>query len=298
VEKLGGFALPLLLIAGGMIYSISEKVDKAKYAKQYEEEKAQIASMTADKTALQKYAQKLVTINELVQKNYTDKKESLKKIDTSLSKVMSLMITSRLSYADTTNKFNDSNTIIYHYNLNDLIQEENNELNEENLKDIWESFATSSSYANSTVIKWYKDGMVNNDIENVNPRDLESTNRIIDNKKYLVVMRLSGFTSPKIDNETIQKRANRSSSRNTLDAETPAFETGYLTANAYVYNIEEKKLMFIFKVFAHNSNSITTMSRSNDAQINVLENLHRDLLRNLYDETLYTLNIKERKEEN
>jgi hypothetical protein len=295
--KLGGFALPLLIIAGVVIFNISEKADNARYAKIYEQDKAEIASIIANKDSLQKFVQKIQGIDELVRKNYKDKKEGFAKIDTSLQKIMTMLITARLSYTDTTDKFNNDNTLVYHYPENAFIQDEKNELNEKMLEDIWESYGVSGSYASSTVIKWYKDGMINDDIKSVNPIQISSTNDIIDDKAYLVVMRINGFASPKIDNEAIQKRANRTATRNSLDPETPAFETGYVTANAYVYNIAEKKLMFTFKVFAHNSNSITTMGRNNDAQINVLDQLHGDLIRNLNNEVAYTLNIKERPSE-
>lgn len=294
-HRLGALAIPILALVGFILFTVSEKMEHAKYAKQFEADKKEMTSLLSDKTTLQKYAQKVKVVDELVLKNYKDKKENFVKIDTSFSKVMEQLLKARFSMNDTTTAFDEKNTIIYHYNFNSFIQNEKNEVDEKALADIWETFGGNGNYVNSNVIKWYKSGMTNNDIENTNPISLESTNDIIEDKKYLAVMRINGFASPILNNDAIKQNISKSKDDNKSNNDIPAYVGGYVSANVYVYDIEKNTFMYQFKIFAHNSETIHTyQSDYENIDAKVLNNLHRDLLQNLNKEIEYALRIGER----
>jgi predicted transposase YbfD/YdcC len=291
-HRLGALAIPIIGLLIFVFSSLSERAEHAKYAAQMVEEKKEVAALTADTAALREYPQKINTIYNLVRKNFEDKKEKFAKIDTSLSKVLGLMLGARFSIADTTTNFSDDNTIIYHNDYDKYIFDDKNELDEKNLDEIWN--VSGLDRVNSNIIDWYKSGM-KDEVKDFNASSLKHANEIIDDKKYLAVMRITGFATPIVFSEEVKQKMRKENEDYKKASDVPTYEGGYASANVYVYDLEKNSFKYQFKVFAHNSETIQTYhSRYESNNDKLLINLHQDLMQNLNKEVEYALRIRER----
>jgi hypothetical protein len=296
-HRLGAWALPLIAAIGFFIFSISSKMEHAKYEKQAMAMKSQMETLTKDTAKLSQYPQKINSVYEIIRNNFNDKKEGYSKIDTSSDEVFMAYLQTLGSVKDTVTNFTDSNTIIFKKGNGGygfaFLQDEKNEISDEDIDIKW-----GGDYSIENTIKWYKDGMQKEGLNNINPDNFENANEVIANKKYIAVIRLNGVTRPTVISEAIEssryKKEDEISKMNSKP--TPGYNTGFAKANVYLYNIETKKLLFTFKVFAQNSSTISTYTRSNEnASGAVREKLENDLSTNLINEVEYALRIKQRK---
>ncbi len=289
-KHLGGFALPILAMLGFGAYNASESMDRARYEKESLAQKTEVKKMASDTANQKQYARKVNSVYQLVLKNYEEHTEKFSKIDTSLSKIMMLMLNARMSITDTTTNFTDSNTFFYHHIFDNYIYNDKNEVNLENVDVEWNSNGVSRD-----ICDWYKTGMPKESVERFYPSSFVAANNIIKNKKFLAVIRVNGIATPKVLTEAVAKR-NLKSYNKKENAASPAFETGFATANVYMYDLETRNQMYQFKVFAHNSETINTYGSRDENISNKLErNLYSDLGNNLINETKYALRIMQRK---
>jgi hypothetical protein len=291
-HRLGALAIPIIALVVFIFSSISEKAAHAKYAAQMVEEIKEVAALTSDTAALGEYPKKINAIYNLVRKNFEEKKEKFAKIDTSLSKVISLMLTARLSVNDTTTNFTDENTIIYHNEYDQFIFDDKNELNEKNLDEMWN--VSGLDHVNNNIINWYKSGM-KDEVKDFNASSLKHANEIIGAKNYLAVMRITGFSTPIVFSEEVKQKVRKENAEYKRASDVPTYEGGYASANVYVYDLEKNTFKYQFKIFAHNSETINTYhSRYESSDDKLLINLHQDLMHNLNKEVAYALRIRER----
>lgn len=291
-HRLGAWAIPIIALVIFTFASISQRAEHAKYASQMIEEKKEVAAITKDTAALSQYPQKINTIYNLVRKKFEEKKEKFSKIDTSLSKVMGALLTARFSVTDTTTDFSDDNTIIYHNDYDKFIFDDKNELDEMNLDEIWN--VSGIDRVNSNIIDWYKSGM-KDEVKDFNASSLKHANEIIGNKKYLAIMRINGFATPIVFSEEAKQKIRKQNDDYKKASDVPTYEGGYASANVYVYDVEKNTYKYQFKVFAHNSETISTyQSRYESGNDKLLTNLHQDLMRNLKKEVEYALRLRER----
>jgi hypothetical protein len=289
-KHLGGFALPLLAMFGFGAYSASNSMDEARYQKQAMAEKQEVQKMASDTAEQKACARKVNGVYQLVLKNYEEHTEKFSKIDTSLSKVMMQMLNARFSITDSTTNFTDSNTFIYHHSFSNYIYDDKNVVNVEDIDEVW-----NSNRVDKNICEWYKTGMQKDKVESFYPSNFMAANNVIKKKKYLAVMRINGIATPKVFGEAIAKRDVNSYDKK-VNAASPAYETGYVSANVYMYDLETKKPMFDFKVFAHNSETISTYGQRGENISSQLErNLYSDLGNNLNNEVRYALRILNRR---
>jgi hypothetical protein len=291
-HRLGAWAIPIIAGVIFIFSSISQRAEHAKYAAMMVEEKKEVAALTADTAALSEYPLKINAIYNLVRKNFNEKKEKFSKIDTSLSKIFGLMVTARLSINDTTSDFTDENTIIFHNDYDKFIFDDKNELDENSLDDIWSISGIDN--VNSNIIDWYKNGM-KDEAKNFNALDLKHANEIIGDKKYLAVMRITGFSTPIVFSEADKQKLRKENAEYKTASDVPTYEEGFASANVYLYDIEKNTFKYQFKIFAHNSETIHTYrSRYESSNDKLLTNLHQDLIKNLNNEVEYALRLKQR----
>lgn len=291
-KHLGGFALPLLALFGFGTYSASNSMDEARYQKREMAQKMEVKKLATDTVNQKAYARKVNGVYQLVSKNYEEHTEQFSKIDTSLSNVLSLLFKARMSVTDTTTNFTDSNTFIYHSIFDNYTHNDKNEVDLENIDVEWNSNGVSKD-----VCDWYKSGMPKEAIEKFYPSSFMAANNVIKNKKFVAVMRVNGIAMPKVFREAIANRKTNSYNKKE-NAAAPAYESGYASANVYVYDLETKKQMFQFKIFAHNSETISTYGQRGENISSQLEiNLYSDLGYNLVKETKFALRIIKRKTE-
>ncbi len=289
-KHLGGFALPIVAMLGFGAYNASESIDHARYEKESLAQKAEVKKMASDTANQRKYARKVNGVYQLVSKNYEEHSEKFSKIDTSLSKVMMLMLNARFSITDSTTNFTDSNTFIVHPNFDNYLSDDKNTADLENVDNVWSSAGVSSE-----IRDWYKTGMPQQAVERFYPSSFVAANNVIKNKKYVAIVRVNGLAIPTVLREAIANRKPNSYNKKE-NAASPAYESGYATANVYMYDLETKKPMYQFKVFAHNSETINTYSSRDENISNKLErNLYSDLGSNIIFETKYALRIMQRK---
>jgi hypothetical protein len=296
-HRLGAWAIPLIGALGFFIFSINSKMENARYEKQAMAMKSEMETLTKDTAKLSQYTQKINNVYEIINSNFNEKKEGFSSIDTESSEVLLAYIEARGSVKDTVTSFTDYNTLIFKKGNGSygtaLLQNENNEITDEDIQLKW-----GGDYSTENTIKWYKNGMPKDGINDISPDNFEGANDAIASKKYIAVIRLNGLTQPSVNRDAIENSRNEKTDEISKMNKKPTagFNTGVAKANVYMYEVDSKKLLFKFKILAQNSSSISTYStRNDDVSSAVKERFQNDLANNLKEEVKYALRIKQRK---
>lgn len=280
INALLAFAIPLLLVGGLVLFSvgssISSSMSKSRYEASMKSRKEEMAAFLANSEALKPYAEKVNALYAILDSNYAEVPATLsEEIDTSEVGMFKAYIHALSSQIDTIAPMTTANTLVqsemFMSYLGSRIETKPEEI-------------TSNSNFNAEIMNWYREGMPMHDEMYFEPIDVEDENDKLDSLQYLAIVRYTGATKPFI--------MSGSSSLNSV------FQSGYGTADIYVYDIATKELLGTVSVLAENSEELhfTTNSTYGNSETNI--RLSNDLSNNMAKEIDYALRFKERPEEN
>ena len=276
INALLAFAIPLLLVGGLVIFSvgssISSSMSESRYQAAMQSRQDEMAALLADKESLKPYVEKINAMFAILDTNYTVNEPQLApEMDTSEVGLFQAYIHALSSQIDTIAPLTPENTFIqtefflsYMGSNIDVKPEE----------------FSSNDHFNAVILNWYHKGMPVDNEMYFDPADIKLENEKLDSLKYFAVVRYTGAIKPFI--------ISGSSSLNSV------FQSGYGTADIYVYEIATHKQLGVVSVLAENSEELhfTTNSAYGGSETNV--RLVNDLAANMSREIDYALRLKER----
>lgn len=279
INALLAFAIPLLLVGGLVLFSvgssISNKMSEQRYQESMKSRKEEMAAFLANSQALKPYEEKVNALYAILDSNYTEIPPTIAgDMDTSEVGMFKAYIHALGSQIDTIAPITEENTLVqadmFISFLSTKMESKPDQL-------------SSIGGFDPMIMKWYREGMPVNDDLYFEPADIELENARLDSLKYFAVVRYTGASLPFVMMGT--------SSLNSV------FQSGYGTADIYIYDIATRALLGTVSVLAENSEELhfTTNSSYGNSETNV--RLRNDLANNMIKEINYALRIEKRPEE-
>ena len=275
-KHLGGFALPLIAVAGFFLYNANERFEDYKSEKAYSVQMEETKQIIADTAALRPAANQFKNLLNCLELTELEKLPKVRKIDTSSTKLLMLLLDCMTAKRDTNILYTKENTFICSPKISYLDEKKETEEFQSNLilkhKD-WFIYNNLSSVA---VLNWYNTNFTEK-LADVQSYDLKPINVVLDRLKYFAKANTIGFVRPSFD-----KKANR-------------FHSGYVLIQTVVYEIETSKIVDKFDMLFGSSESISFSSHGEiDSKEEIDNRLEHDLIGNFHEELMMSLRITDR----